>query len=227
MNNFNSHAILENNEIIAKELKRARLGKKISLQEASSQLKMNIVYLEALEVGDFEALPTGVYRHNFLREYAIFLGLSASDLIGLFSQDKVKKTSKSQEDLFVKKASHVHYFVTIPRLVRNLLIFSASAVCIIYLGICINAIISPPELIVNSPSLDIVTEEKEIIVEGVTDPEAELTINNELVLADSLGAFSKKVNLKNGINTITIVAHKKYSRRNELVKKVLVDTNQG
>ena len=174
MNNFNSHTILENNEIIAKELRRARLAKKISLLEASKQLKMNIVYLEALERGDFESLPTGVYRHNFLREYAIFLGLSSSDLINLFTQDKTKKVAHSQEDLFVKKASHVHYFVTIPRLVKNLLIFSASAVCLIYLAICINAIISPPELIVNSPSLDIITEEKEIVVAGVTDPEAEV-----------------------------------------------------
>lgn len=223
MNNFNSHTILENNEIIAKELKRARLGKKISLLEAAKKLKMNISYLEALEAGDFESLPTGVYRHNFLREYASFLGLSASDLIDLFAQDKAKKVSHSQEDLFVKKASHIHYFITIPRLVKNLLIFSASVVCLIYLAICINAIIAPPELVVNSPSSDIITKEKEIVIAGTTDPEAEITINNELVLADSLGEFSKKINLKNGLNTIVIVSHKKYGRKNELVKKILVN----
>ena len=225
--NFNSHKILENNEIIAKELSRARLGKKISLADASKQLKMNVSYLEALERGDFEALPTGVYRHNFLREYAIFLGLSANDLIGLFTEDKSRTKNVSQTELFVKKASHVHYFVTLPRLARNLLMFSASAICFIYLAICINAIISPPELIVNSPSLDIITQEKEIIVAGSTDPEAEITINDELVLADSQGLFTKKVNLKNGLNTIVIVAHKKYSRKNELIKKVLVDIPQG
>jgi cytoskeletal protein RodZ len=222
MNNFNSHTILENSGIIAKELRRARLAKKISLEDASKQLKMNISYLRALETGDFEALPTGVYRHNFLREYANFLGLSSNDLISLFVEDKTRLSSHSESDLFVKKASHVHYFVTIPRLVKNLLIFSASAVCLIYLAICINAIISPPELIVSSPSLDIITDEKEIVVKGTTDPEAELTINNQLVLADNDGEFSKKINLKNGVNTIVIVAHKKYSRKNELVKKVLV-----
>ncbi len=222
MNNFNSYTILENNEIIAKELKRARLQKKVSLEDASRQLKISISYLKALEVGDFEALPTGVYKYNFLREYAIFLGLSANDLIDLFAQNKANEANCSQDNLFVKKASHVHYFITIPRLVRNLLMFSASAVCFIYLAICVNAIISPPELVVSSPSSDIITEEKEITIEGNTDPEAEITINDELVLADSLGEFSKKINLKNGLNTIVIIAHKKYSQKNELIKKVLV-----
>ncbi len=224
MDSFNSHTILENSGIIAKELKRARLKKEISLEDASKHLKMNISYLTALENGDFESLPTGVYRHNFLREYAIFLGLPVNDLIGLFSQDENKNNKNLQKDLFVKKASHVHYFVTIPRLIKNLLMFSASVVCLLYLAFCINAIISPPDLIVNNPSLDIITTEKEIVVAGVTDPEAELTINDELVLADSLGSFSKKVDLKNGLNTIVIIAQKKYSRRSELVKKILVSS---
>jgi len=222
MNKFDSHTILENTEIIAKELKRARLRKRVSLDVAAKQLRMNIVYLEALESGDFDVLPTGVYRLNFLREYAFFLGISASDLISLFPKDDVENKNHFHKDLFVKKASRVHYFVTIPKVAKNLLMVTASMVCFVYLAICVNAIISPPELSVISPSLDVITNDKEILVEGSTDPDAEVSINDELVLSDSEGMFLKKINLKTGLNTIVIVAHKKYGRKNELVKKILV-----
>ncbi len=222
MNNFVSHQIIENNEIIASEIKRARIAKNISLLEASKHLKINIIYLEALERGDFEALPTGVYKVNFLREYGAFLGLASDNLVKLFNEDKKRKRGLSQSGLFVKRATHVHYFITIPKLAKNLFIFSASVVCFVYLAICLNAIISPPKLTVKSPTLDFITKDKEILVEGLTDPEAEITINDKLVLADSQGSFSKKVNLKTGLNTIVIVAQKKYSRRSELIKKVLV-----
>ncbi len=222
MNNFTSHTILENRIIIAKELKQARERKNISLAEASKFLKMNISYLEALERGDFESLPKGVYKINFLREYALFLGLPSKDLISLFDQDKESQNKYLKNNLFIKRASHVYYFVTIPRLIKNLLMISASAVCFIYLAYCLNAIISPPRLDISNPVLDTISQKKEIIVRGITDPEAEVTINNELVLADRDGIFSKKINLKTGLNTIVIVAHKKYSRKNEQVKKILV-----
>jgi transcriptional regulator with XRE-family HTH domain len=222
MDNFTTHQIIENNEIIAKEIKRARQAKKISLVDASKHLKIKQAYLEALERGDFEALPNGVYRVNFLREYGAFLGLSANDLVKLFNEENTPELPK---DLFVKKATHVHYFITIPKLAKNLFIFSASLVCFVYLAFYLNAIISPPTLIVENPAIDIITNEKEILISGKTDPEAEITINDKMVLADSQGDFSKKIYLKSGLNTIVIAAQKKYSRRNEAIKKILV--NEG
>lgn len=223
MNTFTKNSILENSEIIAKELRRAREAKNLSLEEASKHLKIKLDYISALEQGDFDKLPKGIYKLSFLREYAVLLGLPAEDIINLFSESNESENSKANESLFVRKAKHVNYFVTIPKLLKNLLIFSSALVCFVYIIFGINAIVSAPELIVASPSMDMVIDKKEIVVEGETDPGAEITINDELVLANSEGVFSKKINLKSGINTIVIVAHKKYSRKSEEVKKVMVD----
>ena len=48
------------------ELKNTRNSKKITLKEISEYTKINIKYLEALENGDFNALPN-VYTRLFLR----------------------------------------------------------------------------------------------------------------------------------------------------------------
>jgi hypothetical protein len=56
----------------------------------------------------------------------------------------------------------------------------------------------------------------------LTEPEAEVMINGELVLTNTAGYFIKKINLKSGLNTISISAQKKYSRKNLVEKKILV-----
>jgi cytoskeletal protein RodZ len=222
MTGFEKRIIIESSEIIARELKKTREQKKLSLAEVSATLKINVKYLEALERGDFEALPIGIYKINFLKEYVIFLGLPLDEFVDLFENSQNGKDNLMEEDLFVRKAGNARFSLTIPKVLRSLLLLSSSAVCLIYLAYSLNAIIAAPVLNIESPSLDTVTKEKEIVVRGSTVPEAQVMINDELVLASSDGVFEKKVNLKSGLNTIVISAQKKYSRTNEMIKKVMV-----
>ena len=50
----------------------------------------------------------------------------------------------------------------------------------------------------------------------------EITINEEFVLINPDGSFSKEINLKNGLNAIVITAKKKYSRQNNIIRNILV-----
>ncbi len=56
-----------------KELKDLRTSKKISLEDLESKTKINIKYLNAIEQGDFDVLPTP-YLRLFIRAYAIEIG---------------------------------------------------------------------------------------------------------------------------------------------------------
>jgi len=56
-----------------KELKEIRISKEISLEDLQSKTKINIKYLEALESGNFEVLPTP-YLRLFIRAYALEIG---------------------------------------------------------------------------------------------------------------------------------------------------------
>ena len=56
-----------------KELKDLRISKGISLEDLETKTKINIKYLNAIEQGDFDVLPTP-YLRLFIRAYAIEIG---------------------------------------------------------------------------------------------------------------------------------------------------------
>jgi len=56
-----------------KELKELRVSKEISLEDLQAKTKINIRYLEAIESGNFEVLPTP-YLRLFIRAYALEIG---------------------------------------------------------------------------------------------------------------------------------------------------------
>ena len=56
-----------------KELKELRVSKEISLEDLQEKTKINIRYLEAIESGNFEVLPTP-YLRLFIRAYALEIG---------------------------------------------------------------------------------------------------------------------------------------------------------
>ena len=62
-----------------------------------------------------------------------------------------------------------------------------------------------------------------IEVKGVTEPEAELSINGEAILNTNKGNFSTVINLKKGVNNIVITAKKKYSGQASVLRQILVE----
>ena len=62
-------------------LRETREQKGISIKDASDSLHIRIPYLQALESGRAEIIPSSVQARGFLRIYAEYLNLSASDII--------------------------------------------------------------------------------------------------------------------------------------------------
>ncbi|MGD0339805.1 MAG: RodZ domain-containing protein [Bacteroidota bacterium] len=67
----------------AEELQKQRVTKGISLNEIALMTRINIHFLEALEQGNFEALPQ-TYTRAFIREYAISIGLNPVEALQRF-----------------------------------------------------------------------------------------------------------------------------------------------
>ena len=77
-------------------------------------------------------------------------------------------------------------------------------------------------LIINNPVENYITSNYLLTVIGLTDPGSRVVINGSQVLSDSQGVFSKEINLKNGINIISITAEKRLGRKSTVVRQVLV-----
>ncbi len=221
MNAFLTNKIFQPADLLTDKLQTARTGAGLSIEQAAKKLKIKPQYLKALEAGDFKKLPDGVYAKRYLAEYAEFLGLNKQETVSLY--DKLtEQPMEKQQKLFAKQVIKRFYFWTMPKFIKNVLIGLLALVCFFYLGFRLEKIIAPPSLKIFTPTDNLVTQEKELEVRGRAELETEISINGEKILSDNDGLFSKNITLKNGINTITISAKKKYGRYTNVTRQVFV-----
>ena len=83
-------------ESIGKVLKKARLEKKLRLQDVYAQIKISPIYLKALENDAADNLPSPEYVRIFLRGYTSFLGLDTEKLLTQY--DQCSKPSQSYRE---------------------------------------------------------------------------------------------------------------------------------
>jgi transcriptional regulator with XRE-family HTH domain len=62
-------------EALGNELREARQGRDLTLEQAEKQTRIRARFLEALEQGNYSILPSAVQARGFLRNYARFLNL--------------------------------------------------------------------------------------------------------------------------------------------------------
>jgi cytoskeletal protein RodZ len=61
-----------------------RNTKGISLEEISKNTKLKVSTLKAIEDGNFEALPGGIYNISYIRQYARAIGIDESPLVQFY-----------------------------------------------------------------------------------------------------------------------------------------------
>src|SRR6184192_1225130 len=66
----------------------ARERKGVDLYRAERDTKIRARYLGALERGDYRELPGAVYTKGFLRNYAMYLGLDAEDVLRQWRRER-------------------------------------------------------------------------------------------------------------------------------------------
>ncbi len=213
-----TNSIKDSYQLLAQVLKQAREKQGLSRQAAAEKLGVAPKYLDLIEAGRFSDLPAGVYQTLYLKKYIQFLGLSEKVL------EKIKFETKGDfvADPFVIKKTEEKKVFLIPRLLKNVLIVSLVFICLFYLHSQFSRAVSAPELIIENPPQNLVTQAHSLEIRGLVEPETEVTVNGQLVLSDSQGKFKQVVNLRSGVNTIVVVAKKKHGAEKMVVRQVLV-----
>ena len=68
-------------------LRRSREVRRVDLEDAVRALRIRLRYLQALEMGDYEALPGPIQARGFLRNYARYLGLPAEEALARYDAE--------------------------------------------------------------------------------------------------------------------------------------------
>ena len=181
MKSFVKNKINTDYDLIATELKRKRIDKKLSLEEVSLKTKINIKYLIALEDGDFLSLPKGLYGKNFLKQYSVFLGLSISNILEVYNDSRVLKKDQTK-NLFSNQVVKNKYFLAIPSLFKNLIILSIVLVFFSYLIFSFQKLNTAPSMVIDFPPDNFITSEKNVEIRGFVEKEVDVSINGEEIL---------------------------------------------
>jgi cytoskeleton protein RodZ len=86
-----------NLEQFGQELKQARLVKQISLLDISAETRINLKFLEAIELGRFQILPQ-TYVRAFLREFALMVDLDPAEIMKRYDNARQDVPSKKPEE---------------------------------------------------------------------------------------------------------------------------------
>ncbi|MCD4704898.1 helix-turn-helix domain-containing protein [bacterium] len=214
MNSFRSKKIKK--YTLGEKLKESREKKSWSLGFIAKRTSIPLKYLDALENGEWHNLPGNVYLKNFLKKYSTELGLNFKLCYQQYQRESSLKTKiKIKKNKFQFKNIRDKFFDFItPRKLRIFLIIIIFIVFAYFLYFEISEYIRAPKLIITYPEQNISTEENLIKIQGSTEPEAFLFVNDQEVGVSESGDFFIDVKLKLGLNKFRIISQRKHSQKN-------------
>lgn len=204
---------------LGEKLVKLRSQYRMSLAEISKATRIQAKYLEALESGDYSALPAEVYIRGFLRSYARYLGLEETAFVKLYDKEKHIRTHLGQEPpkkertvISIQKA-----WVITPKTIA----YGAIALVLVgtfaYLFRELHSFVAEPRLVITSPAPGFATEEAALLVTGETDAGAQVQLNGEAVFVAVDGTFRELLTLQPGSNTLHLLATNRFDKTKEVV----------
>lgn len=219
---FKKHNI--NDYSLGEILKLKRQEKHISLEQAARDTHIEKNYLQALEDGEYNKLPDGLYGKNFLKQYCLLLGLKYRQLILIYEKERVVVNGATDyAHVFRHQRAKKRYFFLLPKLWQSIILMLVIFMGFLYIGYRLKGIIAPPQIQVSFPPPNYITDQNTIAIAGHLEQHALLFINDLPVITKTSGDFTESINLKKGMNIINIKAQKKYGNDTIVVRRVLVE----
>ena len=189
----------------------ARKAKNISIEKAASDLHLKPQILEALETGNWQQLPEPAYVRGFMKNYANLLSLDSNRLLALYRAEYDEK--KFPHRVFPLKGKKRLMFT--PNKLAPFAFITTTIIFLAYLTIQYASVLSAPKLEIYTPQDDSNTTASVIDISGITEKEATVSIDGELVAVDPTGNFRHQIKLDEGQNIIEIIASKRLSPKSK------------
>lgn len=203
-------------------LKETREAKLYSLDEVEKHTKIRKELLKALEEDDYSKLPPLTFIQGFVKNYGKFLNIDASKLLAILRRDfEAKKHPPVILESFSKPLTQKKILLTPSKLIGT-----AVAIVIIgffaYLWFEYRQFVGGPTLEVVNPTQGQTVELTSVMVEGRTDPEAKVMINDQEIGVDISGHFKEEVKLSSSTNELNIVATSKFGQSTKAQRTVYI-----
>ncbi len=188
---------------VGQKFQEARLQKNLTLESISQGTKIKVSFLEAIEKGEYEKLPSVTYAQGFVRNYARFLNMPEKETLALFRREfDEEKAIKVLPQGFTKTKD-----LSLSRFKSKQTLFLVFLVCLVLIGYILfqyrGALVNP-SVYISAPAENAVISSNVVTVIGKTDSNATVFVDKFSVSVDSNGAFTKVINVFPGKTTIII-----------------------
>lgn len=201
---------------LGEKLAKVRKDRRLSLNEVSRLTGVQTKYVEFLERGEFEKMPADVYVRGFLRSYADSFQMEEESLLRLYEKEKgIKKNLKKEKTFKKTKPLEISSFVLTPAKISVLAVFILVSLGLFFLYREVGNFAESPRLVILTPQDNEMTKNNVISVEGVTDKDATVFLNNQAILVDDEGKFKENLTLRDGVNYINIKSVSKFEKTAE------------
>lgn len=212
-------------QTLGEKLRALRRGQAVSLAMMEQKTRVQRRYLEALERGRYEILPEPLYTRNFIRAYARVLGADEQYFIELYEEECGKCDLVGPMRTPRQRVKRAKFYVWTQFLKFGLLT-ALGLLVLVYLGFQVRAIITAPKVTISAPNDAIIVSAPLLSVVGIVDAEATVYVNGAQVVVNDQNQFETIVDLNVGLNEITIEAERRYSRRFEMIRRVIFDPQE-
>jgi len=202
---------------LGEKLKKLRSDKRISLGEVSRVTKIRLEYLECLEDGRYQGLPADVYVRGFLKSYGEFLLVDEENLVRLYEKEKgikknLEKGKTGAEGETEMKTIDLSIFVFTPKKIVLFLLPILVLALFFYLYREAGSLTDTPRLIIFAPLNNSEVKENTVKLEGKTDKDVRVLVNDQMILVSDEGKFSENLSMQPGINIIHVRAVNKFQK---------------
>lgn len=209
---------------LGEKLRELRRGQAITMDMLVRDTRIQRNYLVALERGDYLSLPEPLYTRNFIRAYARYLGADEQYFIELYEEECGRCDLMEPSMMPRQKVRKASFFAGWRMVVAGLaasLVLSLTS----YIGWQFYQITTPPEITLHSPQENTVVDEPVVLIEGSVDKSTSVKIDGEHIPLQENGMFSYELPLVEGINTVSVEASKRYSKKRVIERMVVYNSS--
>ena len=197
---------------VGQTLKDTREAKLYTLEDVEKNTKIRVGLLEALEGDDYVKLPPATFIQGFIKNYSKFLGLDSEKMLALFRRDyEAKKHPPRVMESFKSPLEHKKFRLTSAKVLGGVV----ALIVLIFFGYLwfeYHQYVGAPMLEVVTPVDQESVDIPQVTVEGKTEPEVKVEVNNQEIGIEEDGTFREEIKLSSSTNRITITATSKFGR---------------
>lgn len=204
---------------IGELIRKKRKEKKLSRKSLEKKTKIKEEFIKAIEKEAWRKLPERAVVAGFVKNIAKTLDMDQKQATALFRRDY-----PPDKNLRVNPKPDVSSeFTWSPKWTFFVGVFVVVLIILGYLGFQYSNFIQPPKLTLEMPAETQVVTEKNLVVEGTTDPDASVLVNNQPVIVDESGNFRTQVEIYEGTEEIVVMATSRSGKETKVVRKINVE----